>query len=638
MQIEMREMKISLDANTMVLTVDAPGGRWQTRDAGATWVQWDTPEGVRRTPLAKAQKITTWLVQTGSGQGLCTRYENFPDEPTFVLETVWWLETGTGHLYAWAVPLAESRTRLQKLAWPAPFVFDSCDARDVTVYPLMQGMLLPNGWEQEFDLDDHWELESDHVYTRSAYMPWWGQLRGRAGYMALAVTPWDAGFSLCHPSGGATSVQVLWNASLGQLSYGRAMRFSFFEDGDYVTLCKAYRDWLKEQGELVTLKEKMQRNPKAEELRGTAVIHTGIWQEVKPSCRFAAVENPETVFVPYFSTFEQRAEQLCRLKARGLTRAYLHVDGWGQAGYDSQHPDVLPPAEKAGGWEGFAGLRDTAHELGYLFALHDQYRDYYMDAPSYRPELAIHDGDGKIPTSDLWVGGTQAFLCPSQYLGFLRRNYGALQCKGMMPDGVYLDVFACVALDECWEPHHPVTRRQCMEYREQCFNWMRSHGVIVSSEEGIGWAMRGLDLVHHANYALVCTPQEGTLTGHCTRKPYGIPVPLLNLVYHDCVVTPWFITEKTDESPEEQNGFLHALLNGGVPYVDIDASAEEIRRAAIVSELHKRLGTVEMTHHRFLEGQNRQETEYADGTCVQVDFTTNEYKIYSKAEVLNGET
>ena len=45
-----------------------------------------------------------------------------------------------------------------------------------------------------------------------------------------------------------------------------------------------------------------------------------------------------------------------------------------------------------------------------------------------------------------------------------------------------------------------------------------------------------------------------------------------------------------------------------------------------------------MTHHRFLEGQNRQETEYADGTCVQVDFTTNEYKIYSKAEVLNGET
>lgn len=83
---------------------------------------------------------------------------------------------------------------------------------------------------------------------------------------------------------------------------------------------------------------------------------------------------------------------------------------------------------------------------------------------------------------------------------------------------------------------------------------------------------------------------------------------------------------------------MHALLNGGVPYVDIDASEEEIRRAAIVSELHKRLGTVEMTHHRFLGGPDRQETEYADGTCVQVDFTTNEYKIYSKAEGLNCET
>lgn len=60
------------------------------------------------------------------------------------------------------------------------------------MYPLMQGTLIPNGWPQEFDLDQHWELESEFVYTRSAYMPWWGQLRDCAGYMAIADTPWDA--------------------------------------------------------------------------------------------------------------------------------------------------------------------------------------------------------------------------------------------------------------------------------------------------------------------------------------------------------------------------------------------------------------------------------------------------------------
>ena len=67
---------------------------------------------------------------------------------------------------------------------------------------------------------------------------------------------------------------------------------------------------------------------------------------------------------------------------------------------------------------------------------------------------------------------------------------------------------------------------------------MCSQGIIVSSEEGIGWAMNSLDLVHHANYALVHEKKDGTLCGECTFAPYGIPVPLLNLVYHDCVVTP----------------------------------------------------------------------------------------------------
>jgi hypothetical protein len=47
----------------------------------------------------------------------------------------------------------------------------------------------------------------------------------------------------------------------------------------------------------------------------------------------------------------------------------------------------------AGGWEGMKRLAETCADLGYLFSLHDQYRDYYVDAPSYDPQFAIHEED-----------------------------------------------------------------------------------------------------------------------------------------------------------------------------------------------------------------------------------------------------
>ena len=51
-----------------------------------------------------------------------------------------------------------------------------------------------------------------------------------------------------------------------------------------------------------------------------------------------------------------------------------------------------------------------------------------------------------------------------------------------------------------------------------------------------------------------------------------IPVPLHNLVYHDCVVVPWFTDHVHEEVPNHEKGFLHALLNGGISYITEDAT------------------------------------------------------------------
>lgn len=625
MSIQMNAADIHIEycKENHILTVQTLNRTWTTAAGGGS-VQYEENGTLHTLSLNHARQVEVQASSDGIGQTIDVLWRDFPFDAALSIKTRWRLEED-GLLTASLLPFRKSAGKIRKVLFPAPFVFDRPQEDNYTIFPLMQGALIPNGYPQDFDISWRWEMETEHVYTRSAYMPWWGQIDERRGYQALVLTPFDAGFLLEHPSGGSTKVQACWLPSLGHFDKTRHICFRFYEDCDYVTFCKAYRKHLIETGRLRTLQEKQLQNPLLTRLMGSAIIHTSAEYAVYPGCRFYS--NPD-VLGECHATFAQRENQLVRLKELGLENAYVHLDGWIKMGYDAQHPDVWPPCEKAGGLEGLLSLQRSLGNLGWLFALHDQYRDYYLDAPSYQPAFAIKKSDGSIPTSDYWAGGEQAFLCPTLSQTFIKRNYERMAKDGIHPDGVYLDVFSCVALDECFDPEHPITREECMRLREECFEYMRSRGIIVSSEEGVGWAMYSLDLVHHANYAMVMLPAPDTLCGIPTGEGFGINVPLLNLVYHDCVVTPWFITPQSSEMPKGQSGFLHALLNAGVPYVDIEADKEEIEQAKIVCALHKRLAGAEMLRHEILDGNTmRQRTVFSDGTQITVDFSTNEYAI-----------
>jgi hypothetical protein len=130
--------------------------------------------------------------------------------------------------------------------------------------------------------------------------------------------------------------------------------------------------------------------------------------------------------------------------------------------------------------------------LGYILTLHDQYRDYYVDAPSYDPQFAIHEEDtvsrpqafsgtrfgdwkeGHIPFMRHWDGGTQTFLNPRLMLGHLVKNYRLLFDHGIKPQGIYLDVFGYVPPDEDFNPAHPATRTDALHARAACYT-VRGH-------------------------------------------------------------------------------------------------------------------------------------------------------------------
>lgn len=565
----------------------------------------------------------------GTGIGIKSHYEGFETSEgvvPYAFETLVWVEYATEDIYCEWIPLQEEGLHIKKVFWPGEMEFEEKKNDWYTVLNRQQGILIPNTWQvalSAISFDGFFE-------TAGGYMPWFGQVKGKEGYIAICTTPWNAGYWAEHPAEGPyTHVGIWMEPSLGKMDYRRIIRYTLYEDCDYNDLCKCYRAYVNEQGRLRTLNEKAARNPSVDQLIGCSFVHTGIKTMVQPNSDFFDPNTPEKN--NHLTTFAKRAEQIRNYREHGVEKLYLHLDGWAQPGYDNNHPDYMPACKEAGGWEGMRDLVDTVHECGYLFGIHDQYRDYYLSADSFDENYACRLVDGTIPTHKRWAGGPQSYLCATQAPAYVKRNFSEIEKNGIKMDGAYLDVFTCNEADECNNPMHRMTRRDCYEFRGRCFEYLLSKGILSSSEEVSDWAVPSLIFCHYAPYDFMMrepgTPKE------------GIPVPLYNLVYHDCVIEPWMM----DKVSANEDYMLYALLNGGAPYLCRDAAypnidgafvseieqklEDDVERCRVVASLHEKVAKQEMIRHEILENGNVQRTTFADGTQVTVNFETQSYEI-----------
>lgn len=617
---------VRLHEETLLVSLFRNDAEWNWREDFVPTLECD--EGIFS--FTDARSVSHELFQNGIGTGIRSCFEGFEANGTvrpYSFETLIWIEAVSGDIRFEWLPLCEEGLSVKKVRWPGEMSFEKASRSWYSVLNHQQGLLVPNDWETALD---H-VVFNGFFETAGAYMPWFGQVKDREGYIAICETPWNAGYTAEHPAGGPYShVGIYYEPSLGKMDYRRVLRYTLLSDCDYNDLCKVYRAYVRETGHLRTLTEKAAQNPSVDRLIGCSFVHTGIKTVVQPDSDFFDPENPEKN--NHCTPFSKRTEEIKLLHNMGVEKLYLHLDGWAQPGYDNCHPDYSPACIEAGGWEGMKELADTMHECGYLFGIHDQYRDFYKSAKSFDENYACRLTDGTIPEHHRWAGGPQSYLCATQAPYYLKRNFAALFENGIELDGAYLDVFTCNEGDECTNPEHRMTRRECYEYRGQCFSWLLAHGILSSSEEVSDWAIPSLVFCHYAPYSFMMKrpglPKD------------GIPVPLFNLVYHDCVIEPWMM----DKVSENDDYMLYALLNGGAPYLLRDAAylntdgsfegdellalEEMIRRSKTVSALHEKIAKCEMVRHRMNpENWWIQETEFSDGTKVKVDFKNQTYEI-----------
>lgn len=513
------------------------------------------------------------------------------------------------------VAAEEKQTVVRQLNWPT--ALDGSEV-EYTVLSNVRGVLLPRNWPKPYHpirsaepdgsikKTDRSELQSNVIEDWS--MSWWGFQQGKAAMMIIIETPDDAAYQFSHPAGGPTVIGPRWRTSLGKFAYPRTGRMCFIPEGNYVQMAKRYRKYAMETGLFIPLTEKIAKNPAVKQLIGTPIIRSGILTDYKEG---GDRWKRDTATRYRLTTFDQRAEEFRQWKQKGLNNLMVVLTGWPNRGYDRQHPDVLPPAPVAGGYEGMKRLQNTLKDVGYLFVLHDQYRDYYVDAPSFNKQFAIHEEDsiskpavfpgtrfgdfkeGNIPYMDYWDGGKMSYLSGSFMLGHVKKNYQGLFENGIHPNGSYLDVFGYVPPDEDFNPQHPATRTAVLRHRISVYNWVRANLGIVGTEAACDWTVPYVDFSSPLN----------------ARN--GITIPLWDLVYHEAIMTTYNYND------------LRGVLNAGLPQLGrgFEMNKENVEMVKRMSELQKRLAFTEMVKHEFLDSNYQKErTVFADGTTVTVDW------------------
>lgn len=525
---------------------------------------------------------------------------------------------------------------IQAVYFPAPFNAKKKGKKSYHIDAMRQGFLLPDGYTENFASTFGFAHYLRKINTGDCYMPIWGRVCDGHTFTAIVETPYDACMFSSFGKHKAFLNSVHWMSSLGKLSYARKIRFIFHENGDYNTVAKDYRKYLTETNQFVSVDDKIKRNKNIEKLIGCPVLHHKIYSKINEKSKFYDKNGTNEIL---YATFYERAEQMKKLKELGLEKLYIHTDGWGKDGYDNNHPYILPPCEAAGGYDGLKEFSKVSRDLGYIFALHDQYRDFYYSSPAFSMNKAVTKIDGTHPYCSIWDGGEHTFLCASQALEFVKKTYAELEEHGVDVQGAYLDVFSVMNGDECFNPDHKITREESIKHRAECFDYLNDKGFIMSSEEPAMQLLNHLALVHHGPFTL--RPQEN-------GQAVGIPVPLGNLVFHDCIMVPWNWFNNWG-IPRGDNGDMYCALCAGMPYIspfgtgvskigtdnrttdtellDDEKLKKEIARVTPLADLQAKLYNKEMVKHEFLGTIRRQRATYADGTTVTIDLDNNTYEI-----------
>ena len=416
-------------------------------------------------------------------------------------------------------------------------------------------------------------------YTR-LNMRFIGGLKDDAGWIGI----FDDGFEDVFGFVANITATPIITRSLNRWQHGFTYRMKFVQ-GDYVDLAKVFRQWVIDQGNFVTLEEKMKANPDLKSLLGGRAFWINL---AFPARRKETAEDfllkgdyPNNSGEPtdIRFTYQELAELIDHLKDLGLKKGLIKIGGWINGGYDNSHQDIWPPEPKLGSIDELKRILSSERPL--LVALHDNNQDMYPHTASF-PKGVNRNADGDLLTGGVWAGG-QAYILNSRYsVQYAKRNWE--QIKTLEPKAMFVDIITAVQIYQSFEPGDELTKHEDLEAKKELVKFYKDQGVVFGSEEAADFAIPWVDWFENRH-----------------RRIQGTSIPLWPLVFHDAAFcTRYGGMSNNDGHP----GWLEDMLWGYLPHFSISPGwdQEELFQSIDhVDRWHERIGTAEMTDHQFLD-------------------------------------
>ena len=443
-------------------------------------------------------------------------------------------------------------------------------------------------------------------YTR-LNMRWLGGLKGDAAWIGI----FDEGFEDTAGFVAERTATPILIRSLNRWSHSYTYRMKFVK-GDYVDLAKIYRQWLMDKGQFVSLRQKIQTNPNLKALVGGRVFWLNVasagsggrsTEGFVPSGgpgRSTESSHPRVAF-----TYKNVAALIERLKILGLKKGLIKVGGWINGGYDYSHPDIWPPEPSVGPIADLKNLLASPNPI--LVGLHDNYGDMYAHTPSF-PKGVNRNADGDLLTGGVWGGG-QAYILSSPYsLTYAQRNWEDI--RALAPKAMFIDTVTAMQIYQSFEPGAEVTKAQDLAAKTQLLAFYKKQGVLLGSEESADFGVPYVDWFENRD-----------------QRVQGRSIPLWPLVFHDAVFgTRYGGVTREGAYP----GWLEDMLWGYLPHFRInspDWNQDELFRSLDhVDQWNERIGTTEMTSHKFLTSDYTvEQTAFSTGDSIICNFGDKPY-------------
>lgn len=250
------------------------------------------------------------------------------------------------------------------------------------------------------------------------------------------------------------------------------------------------------------------------------------WKPAPSPIQHQTLENEPPMHVAL--TFDQVGDIVDELKGQGVDKAQLCLVGWKLKGHDGRDPDIFPVEPALGGEEALKSLIKEGQEKGYMIVGHTNRTDIYSISSEWKDGKHVcKHPDGSLQKKWTFSGGRMYNLCYKSSYEFYKRDepkVAALGFRGLE----FVDVLALVTPHECYDPEHPLNRREAAGYANKMLSGLRDLFGGSQSEGCHYFAAKSVDFAMYSTMKMAHPQKKDIIDEH---------VPVWQIVFHGYILS-----------------------------------------------------------------------------------------------------